>query len=94
MVFEAVGRATPGKKLLGLSVVREEGGRCSVGSAIVRNLVRVIEFHFPPVILLLAVTVNCQRLGDLLARTVVVEMTEVPPTEPPESGDRNAHTED
>ena len=75
-VFEALSQATPGKRLTGLSVVREDGRRCGLGAIVIRNLARVIEFHFPPAVFLLAVTVNRQRLGDLLARTVVVERAE------------------
>jgi uncharacterized RDD family membrane protein YckC len=83
-VFEAAIQATPGKRIAGLFVVREDGGRCGMGAILIRNLVRVVEFHFQPVVLLVAVTVNRQRLGDLLARTVVVETIKAPP---PDSSD-------
>jgi uncharacterized RDD family membrane protein YckC len=91
-IFEAIIYATPGKRASGLFVVNEEGGPCGFGAIVVRNLVRVIEFHFPPILLLAIVTVNRQRLGDLFARTVVVELAEEPPAEetPDSSNDTGA----
>ncbi len=72
-VFETILRATPGKRIVRLSVVREDGTRCELSAIVIRNVVRVVELYFPPLVLLVAVTINRQRLGDLFARTVVVE---------------------
>lgn len=66
--------ASPGKLALGLRVLKKDGGRCNIGAAFVRNLLRFIDAL--PVLYLIAVvfvisTPYKQRLGDLLAGTVV-----------------------
>jgi uncharacterized RDD family membrane protein YckC len=67
---------TPGKRLIGLRVVRE-GGRpiTFVGSAI-RNLIRVIDF-LPGLyglgVLVMFIDRNARRLGDLAGGTLVVK---------------------
>ncbi len=71
-IFESINAATPGKRIVGLSVVSDMGEPGSFLVILIRNLVRPIEFYFPPVALLVMVTPSRQRLGDLLARTVVV----------------------
>jgi len=76
MIFEGAVGATPGKRILNMRVRRATGGPAGVGQAITRNLMRILEFHFLPVLLLLAVTMGRQRLGDLLARTIVIERVE------------------
>ncbi len=78
LIFESIGAATPGKRLLGLTVVSDQGQRCSFAAIVIRNLVRPMEFYFPPVALLVIVTPSRQRLGDMLARSVVV--MPLPPT--------------
>ncbi|MFQ5461031.1 MAG: RDD family protein [Phycisphaerae bacterium] len=75
-IFEAAMSATPGKRALRLTVVRADGRPIAFGGALVRNLARAVEFHFVPLVLLVAVTFGKQRLGDLLARSYVVEPTE------------------
>ena len=72
-VLEMVTRTTLGKWLTGLSVVGEDGKQCRFGTILARNLARVVEFQFLPLVVLVALTPSRQRLGDLLARTVVVE---------------------
>ncbi len=75
---EALMGSSPGKRLLGCRVVTEGGDRISVGQAILRNLFRVIELEIDPpllpLVLLVGLTRNRQRLGDIVARTVVVEV--------------------
>ncbi|MGB0715622.1 MAG: RDD family protein [Phycisphaerae bacterium] len=72
-LFEASIGATPGKRLLGMSVVREGGTTASVPAILFRNLARVIEFHFFPLMLLVMVTRGRQRLGDLVVGTLVID---------------------
>lgn len=72
-LFEASIGATPGKRLLGLSVVRPGGSSAGVVAILVRNVARVVEFHFYPLLLLVFVTRGRQRLGDLMVGTYVVE---------------------
>ena len=66
---------TPGKRLLGLRVVRDGGYPMDAGAAAIRNLVRVGEFSFGFYVLsaisAIASPLN-KRLGDLAAGTIVV----------------------
>jgi uncharacterized RDD family membrane protein YckC len=66
---------TPGKKVAGIRVVREGGGPIDFRAAAVRNMLTAIDL-FPglPIIgpLLVLLTTNRQRLGDLAAGTVVI----------------------
>lgn len=71
-VFDAALGATPGKRILGLRVVVSGGGPCTLRAALIRNVLRVVDFEFPPALFLVLMTLNRQRLGDVLARTVVV----------------------
>lgn len=70
---ELLTRTTPGKRLVGCFVLGEDGSSCGGWAILIRNAARVIEFHFPPLVLLVVMTPNRQRLGDLLGRTIVVE---------------------
>ncbi len=85
LVFEAALGATPGKRILLCRVVDEQGQPARLGAIIVRNLLRMIEFYpayqFVPVFLLILLTPSRQRLGDLMARTVVVQRVPVPQQE-------------
>ena len=71
------GGQTPGKRLLAIRVLRTSGLRLDALSCILRNLVRYVDF-LPYYYLLgawsVVVTPNQQRLGDLVAGTVVVWM--------------------
>ncbi len=76
ILFEAYwdGR-TPGKKLLGIRVVRDGGYPLDAGSAVIRNIVRVAEaaaaFYAISAISTLLSPEN-KRLGDYAAGTIVV----------------------
>lgn len=65
---------TPGKGLLGLRVVRDDGRRVDGGSSVLRNLLRLIELplFYAPGIVLVTVTKRHQRIGDMVAGTLVV----------------------
>ncbi|HTM23885.1 MAG TPA: RDD family protein [Vicinamibacterales bacterium] len=72
---------TPGKRLVGLRVIDVSGRPLSVYSAILRNVIRIID-QVPGIyavgILSVLITRRQQRLGDLAAGTVVVhERSEV-----------------
>jgi uncharacterized RDD family membrane protein YckC len=62
---------TVGKRMSGIRVVRLDGFALDPGGILVRNIFRVID-HFPPLWLVPLVTKKSQRLGDLVAGTVVV----------------------
>jgi uncharacterized RDD family membrane protein YckC len=81
-VTEALFGATPGKLAFGLRVELVGGGRPGVGRAIIRNLLRPIDI-IPPYLgavglSLMTVTSLRQRLGDLVAGTVVVALPRPP----------------
>lgn len=67
---------TPGKWLVGIQVLGVDLRPCGFGRALVRNLLKFVDgfFNFMVGILLVALTENWQRLGDLAARTVVVRV--------------------
>lgn len=65
---------SPGKTLLGIRVVGEDLQPCGAGRALVRNLFGFIDgFPFGLLgTLCAALTVRAQRVGDLVARTIVI----------------------
>ncbi|MCU0625765.1 MAG: stage II sporulation protein M [Gemmatimonadaceae bacterium] len=67
---------TPGKRLLGLRVVRLGGGGVDAGTSAARNLVRVLDqqpgFLYAVGLLASLFNRNNQRLGDMVAGTIVV----------------------
>jgi uncharacterized RDD family membrane protein YckC len=67
---------TPGKHLLGLVVVKSDGSNCTVGASILRNLLWIVD-ALPTAnlvaMVLILVTDDNQRVGDLVADTVVVK---------------------
>jgi hypothetical protein len=71
---------TPGKRWLKLRVIREDGRPISFLEAMIRNLIRVIDFIVPPFysvgLVSVFATERDQRVGDLVAGTVVVRERE------------------
>jgi uncharacterized RDD family membrane protein YckC len=70
---------TFGKKLLNLVVVGEDGSACDYETAVVRNILRYVDWL--PFLYLLGVIVivfsdDSQRLGDIVADTLVVRTAE------------------
>lgn len=74
VVLEATIGATPGKLLLGMRVRTVDGGRIGWKASLVRNVLRIVDgFAFYLVGAIVAWTSpRRQRLGDKLARTLVV----------------------
>jgi uncharacterized RDD family membrane protein YckC/uncharacterized membrane protein SpoIIM required for sporulation len=74
--FEGLrGGQTPGKRRVGIRVVRDTGHPVSIGAAAIRNLLRIADFLPPPYLLgalLVGIHPRAKRLGDLVAGTVVV----------------------
>lgn len=66
---------TPGKRVAGIRVVREGGGRVTFGASATRNLMRIVDV-LPSAYLVGIITVllsrQRQRVGDMAAGTVVV----------------------
>lgn len=90
-LFEALLGATPGKLLVGIRVVRSDGSRLDAGSALVRNVLRIVDvipFVIPYLVAAVAVwnSPTRQRVGDRVARTVVIQAgtnRATPPPSPP-----------
>ena len=86
IVFETLwnGR-TPGKRLLGIRVVRDGGFPVDFSSAVIRNVVRILEaglgFYAISAICALASPQN-RRLGDMAAGTIVVRDERLEPEVP------------
>jgi len=62
---------TLGKRMSGIRVVRLDGFALDPGGILVRNIFRVID-HLPPLWIVPLVSKKSQRLGDMVAGTVVV----------------------
>jgi uncharacterized RDD family membrane protein YckC len=75
IMFESVWNGqTPGKRLLGIRVVRDGGYPLDFGSTLLRNIIRVVEallLYIPSAVSALVSSQN-KRLGDLAAGTIVV----------------------
>ncbi|WP_135825319.1 RDD family protein [Halorussus ruber] len=74
VVWEVLFGRTPGKWLLGLVVVAEDGSRATRRAVVVRNLLRPLDFvpFYALGFLSMLGSDRAQRVGDLLADTVVV----------------------
>jgi uncharacterized RDD family membrane protein YckC len=78
--------ATGGKSLLKLIVLDTDGDPCSLGASLKRNLFRFIDW-LPALYVLAAVVVlvtpNRQRIGDIIASTIVTKAPEKDINPPP-----------
>ena len=76
IIFElAWSGQTPGKRALGIRVVRDEGFPVDAGAAVIRNVVRVVEFAFGIYVisaLVMLLSPQNKRPGDFAAGTIVV----------------------
>jgi len=83
VVFElSRGGATPGKSVLGLKVVMDNGLPITPAASFTRNLLRVADFLpflFGAAIVSMLLRRDCKRLGDLAAATLVVHQPQRPP---------------
>lgn len=75
---------TIGKKLMKIVVVKEDGSPCTYTTSLIRNLLRIIDVLIPigntPTYLIggvvILLTKRKQRIGDLLAKSVVVKVSQ------------------
>lgn len=74
IVPEGLYGKTPGKKLAGLVVVRKDGTPISFTESIVRNLLRLVDaiLNYAVGLVIMLLNDDRQRLGDMVADTVVV----------------------
>lgn len=88
--FEVLGGGqTPGKRLLGLRVLRADGAPVDWTRSTVRSLLAVVDFlplGYCAGLLAMVLGPRCQRLGDLAAGTVVVHVEPAAPAAPPQPG--------
>jgi len=74
IAFEMKSGQTPGKKILNIKVVDKEFKDIGFVKALVRNITKFLPFWPIAGALLIALTEKRQRLGDMLARTLVVKV--------------------
>jgi uncharacterized RDD family membrane protein YckC len=81
MVFEWVMNGqTPGKRILGIRVIKQGGYSLSILDTLLRNLMRFVDFlpvFYGVGLVSLLATSRSQRLGDLVAGTLVVHQQRV-----------------
>lgn len=82
---------TPGKRWVGLRVIRVDGTPITVSEVIIRNLVRIIDFlpsAYGVGVVVMFINTNSRRVGDLAAGTIVVHdravksLSEISPIRP------------
>ncbi|MDR2824630.1 MAG: RDD family protein [Prevotellaceae bacterium] len=65
---------TPGKRIVGIRIVREDGGEATFGTYFVRWLLGIVDGMFYNIVglIVMLVTEKRQRVADLVAKTVVI----------------------
>jgi uncharacterized RDD family membrane protein YckC len=76
-LLEGLYGQTLGKKICGIQVVKSDFSACGLSAGFLRNLLRIADafFYYLVAVISLAGTLKWQRLGDLVADTVVVRKT-------------------
>jgi len=79
ILMEGLIGATLGKMVCGLRVVTKDGINCGIGKSVIRNLLRIIDAMFGYLIGAICVWVSTdnQRLGDMVAGTLVVKKGDI-----------------
>ena len=74
-LLEGTWGKTIGKKICGIVVLNEDFTKCTIGRGFLRNLMRIVDnfFYYLVGVVAMAGTMRWQRLGDLVAGTVVVK---------------------
>ncbi len=95
--LEGMWGATVGKMVMKIKVVREDGSPCGLGPAVIRNILRIIDilpFLYIIGLIFMSRSDKKQRLGDKVAKTVVVKAGAAPvgpvpvPAVAPTTGDK------
>jgi uncharacterized RDD family membrane protein YckC len=73
-LLEGLYGRTLGKKLCGIRVLKEDLTPCTLSAGFLRNLLRIVDlfFYYLPAAIAMAATMKWQRIGDVVAETVVV----------------------
>ncbi len=76
LVMELISRRTVGKVIARVYLLSEAGTRPTAGQVLTRNLTRLIEFmpQFWIFVVLVMLSRNRQRMGDIFARTVAIRL--------------------
>ena len=79
-MMEGILGATIGKMIFRVKVVKEDGSACGIGASLVRNLLRIVDGIFFYVVgaVLIVRSQKRQRLGDKVAKTVVIRPRRMP----------------
>jgi uncharacterized RDD family membrane protein YckC len=74
ILMDGVWGTTPGKRIFGLQIrqLRDVNSKPDWKSAALRNVIKMIELYYAPLLLVLFFTKYRQRLGDIIAGTIVV----------------------
>ena len=72
--LEGLWGKTIGKMICSIIVLKDDFTKCNIGRAFLRNLMRIVDifFYYLVAVVLMAGTMKWQRLGDIVAETVVV----------------------
>jgi uncharacterized RDD family membrane protein YckC len=83
VVLEAVNQATPGHEIVKLIVVKTSGERITIFDAFKRRILDMFDigFYAIPALICINKTPKHQRIGDLLADTVVIKRSDITETE-------------
>jgi uncharacterized RDD family membrane protein YckC len=77
IVLESFTGMTVGKRAMRIKVVREDGSKCGLMPAVVRNLLRIVDvlpFLYILGMIVIARSDKKQRVGDVVARTILVSL--------------------
>ncbi len=73
-LLEGIWGKTVGKKICGIVVLKEDFTKCNIPRGLLRNLMRIVDlfFYYWVAVVSIVATMKWQRLGDIVAETVVV----------------------
>jgi uncharacterized RDD family membrane protein YckC len=74
--FESTSGQTIGKRIIGIKVVNKSNQVIDLGSAVIRNILRIIDwlpFFYIVGFVLVSTSIKRQRLGDYIAKTIVIK---------------------
>jgi uncharacterized RDD family membrane protein YckC len=86
-IGEALFGRSAGKLVLGCQVVALDGERAGIGAVLVRNIFKLVLIMTPILGVFVFMNPNQQRLGDLVARTIVIRSRRSVPDEEAEDGE-------
>ena len=77
-LLEGIYGQTLGKKICGIRVLKADFSPCGLSAGFLRNLMRIADAFFYYLVAIIAMVATCkwQRVGDLVAETVVVRVKE------------------